>query len=62
MLKDRYLAVPIVGDLQKKMVFLAGPRQIGKTTLAKTLIGVHIKETAYFNWDNKQQRQQLMAS
>lgn len=62
MLKDRYLAAPILGDLKKKMVFVGGPRQIGKTTLAKTLIGAHFKETAYFNWDNKQQRQQLMAS
>lgn len=62
MLKDRYLATPIIGDLKKKMVFLGGPRQIGKTTLAETLIGAHFRETAYFNWDNKQQRQQLMAS
>src|SRR5258708_3563541 len=62
MLKDRYLAATIIGDLKKKMVFVGGPRQIGKTTLAKTLIGTHFKETAYFNWDNKQQRQQLMAS
>jgi hypothetical protein len=62
MLKERYLTSPIVGDLKKKMVFIGGPRQIGKTTLAKTLIGSHFKETAYFNWDNKQQRRQLMSS
>ncbi|MDP3542666.1 MAG: ATP-binding protein [Elusimicrobiota bacterium] len=62
MLKDRYLAAPIAEDLVRKMVFLAGPRQIGKTTLARTLIGARFKETAYFNWDNKQQRRQLMAA
>ncbi|MBI4061705.1 MAG: ATP-binding protein [Elusimicrobia bacterium] len=62
MLKDRYLAAPIMKDLAKKMVFLGGPRQIGKTTLARTLIGARFPETAYFNWDDKRQRQQLMAS
>ena len=60
--KERYLSAPIVEDLEKKMVFLGGPRQIGKTTLAQTLVGARFKETAYFNWDNRQQRQQLMAS
>lgn len=44
------------------MVFVAGPRQIGKTTLAKDLIGGHFKETAYFDWDNRQQRRQLMSA
>ena len=62
MFKDRYLAAAIISDLKKKMVFVGGPRQIGKTTLAKTLIGTHFKKTAYFNWDNKQQRRQLMAA
>jgi predicted AAA+ superfamily ATPase len=36
-------------DLQKKMVWLAGPRQCGKTTIAEVLldeIGGH-----YYNWD-----------
>jgi predicted AAA+ superfamily ATPase len=60
--KERYLTAPIVEDLKKKMVFVGGPRQIGKTTLARTLIGTQFKETAYFNWDNKLQRKQLMAS
>lgn len=62
MLKDRYLAAPITADLEKKMVFVDGPRQIGKTTLARTLIGANFKETAYFNWDDRQQRRQLMAA
>lgn len=29
----RYLHEPIKEDLAKKMVFIAGPRQVGKTTL-----------------------------
>ncbi|OGR85646.1 MAG: hypothetical protein A3J74_06200 [Elusimicrobia bacterium RIFCSPHIGHO2_02_FULL_57_9] len=44
------------------MVFVAGPRQIGKTTLARDIIGGHFKETAYFNWDDRQHRRQLMSA
>jgi predicted AAA+ superfamily ATPase len=35
----RYLEAPIREDLSQKMVLLAGPRQVGKTTLAKRLLG-----------------------
>lgn len=35
---NRSLASPILRDLDKKFVFLSGPRQVGKTTLAKKLI------------------------
>ncbi len=35
----RYLEPYILEDLQKKMVFLGDPRQVGKTTLAQGLIG-----------------------
>jgi len=59
--KNRYISPAVLEDLPKKMVFVAGPRQIGKTTLAKDLIGGQFKETAYFNWDNKEQRRQLMS-
>jgi predicted AAA+ superfamily ATPase len=34
----RYLVPHILKDLQKKMVFLGGPRQCGKTTLAQDLL------------------------
>lgn len=49
----RYLAPFIKGDLEdRKMVFLAGPRQVGKTTLALSFLHPP-KEThpAYLNWD-----------
>ena len=61
MLKQRYLTAPIVEDLAQKMVFIGGPRQVGKTTMAKTLIAAHFKESACFNWDKKQERRQIMA-
>src|SRR6266404_3821274 len=44
----RYIASKLHHDLNKKMVLLAGPRQCGKTTLAKSLLD---KRGQYFNWD-----------
>ena len=38
------------------MVFLGGPRQVGKTTLAKGLLRT---DSAYFNWDFGEHRQKL---
>jgi predicted AAA+ superfamily ATPase len=54
----RYLRKFIEADLQKKMVFLGGPRQVGKTTLAKTL---GTSDDEYFNWDNDEQRKAILA-
>ena len=36
-MKERYLEPFIATDLKKKMVFLGGPRQVGKTTLSKQI-------------------------
>ena len=44
----RYLTPRLREDLQKKMVLLAGPRQCGKTTLAKSLLD---RRGEYLNWD-----------
>lgn len=41
----------ILQDLAKKMVFLVGPRQVGKTWLAKD-IGLSFEKTVYLNYDN----------
>jgi len=45
----RNLRGPIGEDLRTKMVFLGGPRQVGKTTLAKTFIE---KPSQYLSWDD----------
>ena len=37
-LRARYLHCQIEADLARKMVFVAGPRQVGKTTLARQII------------------------
>ena len=44
----RYLRPVIAEDLTRKMVFLGGPRQVGKTSLGKDLIA---DPAAYLNWD-----------
>ena len=43
-------------DLNNKIVFLTGPRQVGKTTISKTLF----KEYDYFNYDMAEHRVALM--
>lgn len=55
---DRYLAGQVREDLARKMVFLAGPRQVGKTTVALSLPGA---KGAYLNWDVSAHRQQILA-
>lgn len=48
---DRYIQPSVVDDLQKKMVFIGGPRQVGKTTVALNILGADEQHPAYFNWD-----------
>lgn len=59
-LSRRYLAEPIATDLAEKMVFLSGPRQVGKTTLALRLIGaVDARHPAYLSWDDVRTRARI---
>lgn len=57
----RYLSEHILNDLKKKMVFIGGPRQVGKTTLAKHLLESSFPDGRYFNWDYSDDRQDLLA-
>jgi hypothetical protein len=57
----RYLTNHIIKDLAKKMVFVGGPRQVGKTTLAKALIRDFFSDGEYFNWDYDEDRNDLLA-
>lgn len=54
---ERYLKDNVATDIKKKMVFLAGPRQVGKTTLAKSLIK---SENSYLNWDIPAHRDKIL--
>ncbi len=63
----RYIKTNITNDLNKKMVFVGGPRQVGKTTFAKELLkdfkdpkgfsGRH-----YLCWDDPGDRELLLAN
>ncbi len=56
----RYLQPFIAADLKKKMVFLGGPRQCGKTTLARSLLAAE-PDGAYFSWDDDLHRRKILA-
>jgi predicted AAA+ superfamily ATPase len=46
----RYLDQQIANDLNKKLVILTGPRQVGKTTLSRQLL-TDRDSFQYLNWD-----------
>lgn len=49
----RYIQKFVRDSLSKRAVFIGGPRQVGKTTLAMSLLGkgADAKHPAYLNWD-----------
>jgi predicted AAA+ superfamily ATPase len=61
MMLRRQLESPITEDLGSKMVFLAGPRQVGKTTLAKGILEA-AGTGVYLNWDNRDDRKEIRAA
>ena len=53
MKQSRYLKSYIEEILKRKMAFIGGPRQVGKTTLALSFISPpSAKNPQYFNWDS----------
>lgn len=56
-MKKRYLfdEIKALALKRNKMAFISGPRQVGKTTLAKS-ISPDFDETAYKNWDETEFR------
>lgn len=57
-MRPRYLAPQVRSDLRQKMSFVAGPRQVGKTTLALSLPGAR---AGYLNWDVPEHRERILA-
>lgn len=55
-MNTRYNFTNILEDLKEKMVFLSGPRQVGKTTIAKQIV----PNQAYLNWDIPEHREQIL--
>lgn len=60
-MQSRYLEQPVLDDLSDKMVFLAGPRQVGKTTLAKAVLS-RVDRSACFSWDRAEDRRAIRAA
>jgi uncharacterized protein len=58
---NRYLQPSIAQDLAKKMVFVTGPRQVGKTTLAQEL-GKAYNQPLYLNYDFAPDRARMLAA
>ena len=60
----RYLEAAVARALSAKMVFVGGPRQVGKTTFALGLLGTDADERhpAYLNWDHPAIRARLLAA
>lgn len=58
---NRYLEEVVRQDLDEKMVFLGGPRQVGKTTLSLALLDNADEEhPGYLNWDIIRDKQLLL--
>ncbi len=60
--RHRYIADDCRRDLNEKLVFVGGPRQVGKTTLALHLIGSQpgARHPAYLNWDIARHRERIL--
>jgi len=56
---ERYLNSPVKQDLQKKMVFIGGPRQVGKTVFSCHLFS-NKYQSRYFNWDDDEDRERIL--
>ena len=59
----RYITQSAEADFADKMVFVGGPRQVGKTTFALSLLGQGVDESspAYLNWDVLADREEILA-
>ncbi len=60
-MKRRYLQPLIERDMADRMVFIGGPRQVGKTTLSRQVGGAY-PGFLYLNWDSRDDRQKIIGS
>ncbi len=58
-LRSRYLEKVVREDIEQKMVFIGGPRQVGKTTLTR-IVGKHFRSPTYLNWDSRTHRHLIL--
>ena len=58
---QRYIHASVAEDLKRRMVFIGGPRQVGKTTFAFSFLSPSTEpHPAYLNWDDIAARQKLI--
>ena len=57
---ERYPTRHIVDDLQRKMVFVGGPRQVGKTVLAVSILQGDENHPAYLSWDYFEDKRDIL--
>lgn len=62
MKEKRYISSFIEEDLTRRMVFIGGARQVGKTTLALSFLDDNLSEKspAYLTWDSLQDRDEIL--
>ena len=60
MIENRYLFNYVFEDLEEKMVLMSGPRQVGKTTLARDIVGKKFSNITYLNWDFGEDRKKIL--
>jgi len=53
---ERVQKSSLLSDLKDKMIFLAGPRQVGKTWLSENLLKPYI----YLNWDDEDDKRTIL--
>lgn len=56
---SRAILPSILNDLKEKMVFVSGPRQVGKTVLAREVL--ELSKGVYFTWDKADQRKTILS-
>ena len=60
-IRQRYIKNHVADDLNNRMVFVGGPRQVGKTTFALTFLPKPVEShRAYLNWDDISIRSSLL--
>lgn len=57
-MRPRYVKSEVLAGLGRRMILLSGARQVGKTTLARSLPGA---VAGYLNWDARDDRERILA-
>lgn len=58
---ERNLEKSIIKDLERRVVMIGGPRQVGKTTLAKLIADKSFPNNSkYLNWDEKEDKLKIV--